>query len=106
MTKIHTYSSRKRSSQIFVSNDLGDCYCAPLILDSTVFKGGYPTTQQLVCSAVSEESVCSGCVTSISHTISHGTTLAAIHLRLVQDISCCAFARVILLVCLQCMMIL
>jgi len=40
MTKIHTYVSRKRSSQNLVSNDLGDCYCAPLTLDSTIFEGG------------------------------------------------------------------
>jgi hypothetical protein len=54
-----------------------------------------------VCSAVSVESFCSGCVTSISHIISHGTT----H-RLEQDISCCACARVIFLVRLQRMTIL
>jgi hypothetical protein len=60
-----------------------------------------PTTQQSVCSAVSEESVCSGCIMSISHTISHGTTMTSIHFRLVQDISCSARGRVIFLVRLQ-----
>jgi hypothetical protein len=65
-----------------------------------------PHNTAVMCSAVSEESICNGSIRSISHTISHGTTLASIHFRLVQDISCCARARVIFLVRLQCMTIL
>jgi hypothetical protein len=53
-------------------------------LDATSFENGYPTTEELVCSAVSEERVCSSCATCISHTISHGTTQPSIHLRLEQ----------------------
>jgi hypothetical protein len=106
MTKIHNFISRKKKLSSFCLNDLGECYCASLRLDSTIFEGVYPTTQQLVCSAVSEESVRSGCITSIPHTISHDTTLASIHFRLVQDISCCVCVRVTFLVRLHCMTIL
>jgi hypothetical protein len=81
--ELHTYTSRYKNTQSFVSNDTGDCYCAPP-LDATSFGNGYPTTEELVCSAVSEERVCNSCATCISHTISHGTTQSSIHLRLVQ----------------------
>jgi hypothetical protein len=49
-----------------------------------VLKMATTTTEELVCSAVSEERVCNSCATCISHTISHGTTQPSIHLRLVQ----------------------
>jgi hypothetical protein len=85
-SELHTRTSRYKSTQRFVSNDPGDfCSCAPP-LDATSFENGYPTTEELVCSAVSEERVCNSCATWISHTISHGTTQPSIHLRLVQEI--------------------
>jgi hypothetical protein len=82
--ELHTYTSRQKNTQTFVSNGPGDC-CAPP-LDVTSFQNGYPTTKELVCSAVSEERVCDSCATCISHTIPHGTTQQSIHLRLVQEI--------------------
>jgi hypothetical protein len=74
------------NTQSFVSYYPGDCCCCAPPLDATSFENGYATTEELVCSAVSEERVCFGCATCISHTISHGTTEPSIHLRLVQEI--------------------
>jgi hypothetical protein len=54
--ELHTYTSRQKNFQSFVSNDQGDCCCTPP-LDATSFENGYPTTEELVCPAVSEESV-------------------------------------------------
>jgi hypothetical protein len=45
----------------------GDCCCCAPPLEATIFKNGYPTTEKLVCSAVSEEWVCNSCATCISH---------------------------------------
>jgi hypothetical protein len=39
-------------------------------LDATSFENGYPTTEELVCSAISEERICNSCAMFISHTIS------------------------------------
>jgi hypothetical protein len=55
------------------------CCCAPPLY-ATSFENGHPTTEELVCSAVSEEGVCNSCATCISHTISHETTRPSIHL--------------------------
>jgi hypothetical protein len=73
--ELHTHASRWQNSQRFVSNGSGDCWCccAPP-LDATSFKNGYPATEKLVSSSLSEEMFCNGCATCISHKISHGTT--------------------------------
>jgi hypothetical protein len=76
----------RRTLKSSVSNDPGDCCCCASPLDATSLENGYPTTEELVCSAVSEERVCNSCATCISHTISHGPTQPSIHLRLVQEI--------------------
>jgi hypothetical protein len=39
------------------------------------FENGYPTTEELVCSAVSKARVCNSCAICTSYAISHGTTL-------------------------------
>jgi hypothetical protein len=51
------------------------------LLDANSFENGYPTTKELVCSAVSEERVCNTYAMCISHTISHGTTQPSSFLR-------------------------
>jgi hypothetical protein len=50
------------------------------------FWNGYPTTKELVCSAVRDERVCNSCATCILHTISYGTTQPSIHICLLQEI--------------------
>jgi hypothetical protein len=50
----HLHQSIKKNTQSFVPNDPGDCCCEPP-LDATSFENGYPITEELVCSAVSEE---------------------------------------------------
>jgi hypothetical protein len=56
--ELYTHTSRKENTQSFVSNDLvGCCCCCVSPLDATNFENGYPTTEKLVCSAVSKESV-------------------------------------------------
>jgi hypothetical protein len=62
------------SSQSFVSNDKGVCCCCAPPLDASSFEKGYSTTEELVCSAVSEERVCISFAMCIPHTILHGTT--------------------------------
>jgi hypothetical protein len=57
----------------FCLNDLGYCCSAPP-LDATSFDSGYPTTEELVYSAFSEEHVCKNSATCISHTILRGET--------------------------------
>jgi hypothetical protein len=80
------YLELHSNTQSFVSNDTGDCCCCAPPLDATSFENGYPTTEELVCSAVSEERVCNSCATCISHTISHEATQPNIHLCLVHEI--------------------
>jgi hypothetical protein len=70
-----------KNTRSFVSNDPGDCCCCAPPLVATSFENGYPTTEELVCSAVSEEIVRNSCATCISHTILHGTTHPSIYLR-------------------------
>jgi hypothetical protein len=72
--ELHTHTSQQKNSQPFVSNDPGDYCCFALRLKATSFENGNPITEELVCSAVSKERVCNSCATSISYTISHGTT--------------------------------
>jgi hypothetical protein len=72
---------RTYTTQSFVSNDPGDCCCCAPPLDASSFENGCPTTEELVCSAVSDGIFCNSCATCISHTISHGTTQPSIHLR-------------------------
>jgi hypothetical protein len=68
------HQSLEKLSKYCLKNDLGDCCsCAPL-LDATSFENGYLITEELVCSAVSEERFYNSCATYISHTFSHGTT--------------------------------
>jgi hypothetical protein len=89
MRRIRTsqlHQSIEKHSKRFVSNDPGDSYCCALPLAATSFENGYPTTEELVCCAVSEERDSNRCATCISHTISNGTTQPSIHLRLVQEI--------------------
>jgi hypothetical protein len=50
----HTHTSRQENTQNFVLNDLGDCCCCASPLDAISFKNGYSTTEELVCSAVTE----------------------------------------------------
>jgi hypothetical protein len=54
--ELHAHTSRQKNSHSFVSNDSGDCCCDPP-LDVTSFENYYSTTEELVCSAFSEESV-------------------------------------------------
>jgi hypothetical protein len=61
----------------------GDCCCCMLMWDTATFENGDPTTEELVCSAVSKEKVCNSCAMCISHTVSHGTTQPSIHLYMV-----------------------
>jgi hypothetical protein len=68
--ELHSYTSLQKNIQSFVSNDTGDCCCCAPQLDATSFENGYTTTEELVCSAVSEDRVCNSCATCISHTIS------------------------------------
>jgi hypothetical protein len=67
--ELHTHTSRYENSQRFVSNDPGDCCCAPH-LDATSFENGSPTTEELACSVVSEGRVCNISATCISNSIS------------------------------------
>jgi hypothetical protein len=55
--ELYIHTSRKKNTQSFVSNDLV-VVVSPL--DATNFENGYPTTEKLVCSAVSKESNNSG----------------------------------------------
>jgi hypothetical protein len=55
--ELHTYNSQQKKTQNFVSKDPGDCCCCTPVLEATSFENGYPTTEELVCSAVSEERV-------------------------------------------------
>jgi hypothetical protein len=70
---VYTHTTWQKYSRSFVSNDPGECCCAPL-LDATTFEIGYPTTEKLVYSAVSKERVRNSCVMCTLHTISQGTT--------------------------------
>jgi hypothetical protein len=54
-------------------------------LDVTRFENGYPTTDELVCSALGKERASNACAKCISHTISHVNTQPNIHLSLLQD---------------------
>jgi hypothetical protein len=58
--ELHAHTSQQKNSKSFVSNDPDDCYLyySMPLLDATSFKNGYPTTEELVCSAVSKEIVC------------------------------------------------
>jgi hypothetical protein len=91
--ELHNYTSREKNTQSFVSDDTGDCCCCELPLDATSFESGYHTTEEMVCSAFSDERVCNSSATCISHTISHGATQPSVHLRLVQEIRACAKTR-------------
>jgi hypothetical protein len=44
-------------------------------LDATEFETDYPTTEELVCSALSKERACNSCAKCISHTISLGSVV-------------------------------
>jgi hypothetical protein len=63
-----------RKTLSLVSNDPGDCCCASS-LDATTFEDGYPTTEELMCSAVSGQ-----------RCISQESTQLSIHICLVQEI--------------------
>jgi hypothetical protein len=67
--ELHTHTSWQKNSQEFSFKWTAyDCSCAPL-LDATSSENGYPTTEELLCSTVSEERVCNSCATCISHTL-------------------------------------
>jgi hypothetical protein len=68
-----------RKTLSLVSNDPGDCCCASS-LDATTFEDGYPTTEELMCSAVSGQRVYNSYATCISQTISHESTQPSIHM--------------------------
>jgi hypothetical protein len=52
--EIQTHTSRHRDSQCFVSNNL-DCCCSASHPDDTRFANGYPTTEELVYSELSNK---------------------------------------------------
>jgi hypothetical protein len=82
--ELHTHTSWQKNSQSLVSNDLHDCSCAP-VLDATSSENGYLTTEELLCSTVSEERVCNSSA-CISHTVLYGPTQPSVDLHLVQEI--------------------
>jgi hypothetical protein len=80
---IHGSSTKElhvlRTSHLRQSTDSPENYCCCASpLGATCFENGYPTTDELVCSAVSEENACHSCT---SHRISHVT----IYLALVKE---------------------
>jgi hypothetical protein len=59
--EIHTHTSQQKNYQSSALNDLDECCCCAPLLDVTSFLNGYPTTEELLCSAVGEERVCNSC---------------------------------------------
>jgi hypothetical protein len=66
----NSHQSIEKNSR-FVSYGMSDscCFCAPP-LDATSFKYSYPTTEELVCSALSQD------LTAVATCISHAVSLA------------------------------
>jgi hypothetical protein len=83
---LYTFTSRVKNSQSFLSYHSGVCCCWAPLLDATSLQNAYPTTDELVCSAVSEEGVCDSCATFLSPITWHGTTQPSINVCQIQGI--------------------